>query len=116
MHRDSNSQTTLDHHLVDALFEVVPEDWRAFRLTVAPPATAGAPPVIALFNPDRADAVGAPGAEVERLVGEIIAVLEREKRPWPQLSYSGHLEEDGEWRLRIVAPLPADAGSSSPPA
>lgn len=102
-------QTTIDRHLIDALFEVVPEDWQAFRLTVSPPQEAGAAPLIALFNPDISGAEGVPGAEVERLIGELVALLARENRQWPQISYSGHLGADGEWRLRIVAPLPADA-------
>lgn len=114
------SQTALDHHLIDALFDVVPEEWRAFRLTVAPAPEAGSPPVIALFNPDVAGAEGVPGPEVARLIGEIVAVLERENRPWPQLSYSGSLGDDGEWRLRIVAPLPGETapgetGPGEPP-
>lgn len=100
------NQTTLDHRLVDALFEAVPEDWRAFRFTVTPPAEAGAAPVLALFNPDVAGAEGVPGEEVRAVVGEIVALLAEGGRAWPQLSYSGHLGEDGEWRLRIVAPLP----------
>lgn len=106
------AQTTLDHHLIEALFEVVPEDWQAFRLTVTPSGEEGAKPQLALFNPDVAGAEGVPGAEVERLVGEIVALFAASGKPWPQLSYSGHLgEEDGEWRLRIVAPLPGESAS-----
>ncbi|MFS8036543.1 hypothetical protein ACI7BZ_06170 [Xanthobacter sp. AM11] len=105
----SVNQTSLDHRLVDALFEVVPEDWRAFRLTVTPPAEAGAAPGVALVNPDVAGAEGVPGDAVRAIVGEIVALLAQAGRPWPQLSYSGSLGEDGEWRLRIVAPLPEQA-------
>ncbi|MCG5233974.1 hypothetical protein [Xanthobacter oligotrophicus] len=102
----TNNQTALDHHLIEALFEVVPEDWQAFRFTVTPAAAEGAPPVLALFNPDVAGAEGTPSAQVRDLVGQIVALLAEGGRPWPQLTYSGHLGADGEWRLRVVAPLP----------
>lgn len=99
-------QTTLDSRLIDALFEVVPEDWRAFRFTVTPAEAEGAPPVLALFNPDVAEAEGTPSDDVRAIVGEIVALLGREKRSWPQLSYTGALDGNDEWRLHIVAPVP----------
>lgn len=102
------SQISVDRALVDAIFEILPEDWRSFRLLITPPETSEAAPDITLVNPDVAGAEAVPGAEVERLVGELVALLAHENRPWPHISYSGHLGADGEWRMRIVAPLPAE--------
>lgn len=110
----NSARSHLDQHLINALFDVVPEDWRAFRLTVMPAREGGGAPRLALLNPDVADADGTPGAEVERLVGELVALLAHENRPWPHISYSGHLGADGEWRMRIVAPLPAEEAPPAP--
>lgn len=107
------AQAGLDHRLIEALFEVIPEDWRAFRLTVTPGAAAGAAPVLALFNPDVAGTEGTPSEVVRTIAAEVLALLAADDRQLPQLSYSGHLDADGEWHLRIIAPLPA---RGSPPA
>ncbi|MCK0195942.1 hypothetical protein MWN34_03355 [Ancylobacter sp. 6x-1] len=101
-----SDHAAIDRRLVDALFDIVPDDWKAFRLSIRPPEAEDGPLRLAVVNPDVAGADAVPDAPLRAAADELAAFLAREGRAWEVLSYSGHLGADDEWHLKIVVPLP----------
>lgn len=98
-------QTALDRKIVDELFEIVPEDWNAFVMSVEP-ASEGGVPAITILNPDVAEAEVEPSEVIRSNVGELVAFLAKEGRKWERLVYQAFVDPEGAWRLKIVAPIP----------
>jgi hypothetical protein len=100
-------QSALDRKIVDELFEIVPEDWTAFVMTVEPRADLdGGGQAISILHPEEAGAEVAPTAPIREAVAGLAAFFAREGRTWERLTYTAQADEAGTWRLKISAPLP----------
>jgi hypothetical protein len=100
-------QAAIDRKIVDELFEIVPEDWDAFVMTIEPrTGLDGDGFAITVLHPERADAEATPSQAIREHVTELAAFLARENRKWERLTYAAAVDSEGTWRLKITAPLP----------
>lgn len=99
-------QSAIDRKILDELFEIVPDEWDAFLLTVEPRKSDGGGQIITIVNPDVAGASLSPTPAIRGEVAKLAAFLARERRQWERLSYAAFADEAGTWRVKITAPLP----------
>jgi hypothetical protein len=99
-------QSTIDRAILDELFEIVPDEWDAFLLSVEPRKVDGGGQIVTIVNPDVAGAKIPPSAEIRAQIAKLVAFFAREKRVWERLTYAAHADEAGTWRVKITAPLP----------
>ena len=100
-------QSAIDRKIVDELFDIVPDDWNAFLMSIEPRrGLDGGGFVISIVNPDVAGAEVMPTPTIRSGVVELATFFTRQALTWERLTYAGHLDEQGAWRLKITAPLP----------
>lgn len=109
-------QSEIDRKILDELFEIVPDEWDAFLLSVEPRKVDGGGQVVTLVNPDVAGATVPVTATLRGQVARLVAFFGREKRSWERLTYAAFADEAGTWRVKITAPLPPPAPSAPPAA
>lgn len=100
-------QSALDRKIIDELFEIVPEEWTSFVMTVEPRAGLdGGGQAISILHPEEAGAEVEPTPTIREAVDGLAAFFAREGRTWERLTYTAQADEAGTWRLKISAPLP----------
>ena len=109
-------QSAIDRKILDELFEIVPDEWDAFLLTVEPRKSDGGGQIVTIVNPDVAGASLSPTPVIRGEIAKLAAFLARERRQWERLTYAAFADEAGTWRVKITAPLPPPAPSAPPAA
>jgi hypothetical protein len=99
-------QSALDREILDELFEIVPDEWDAFLLSVEPRKLDGDGQIVTIVNPDVAGAEIPATEAIRACVAKLAAFFAREKRSWERLTYAAFADEAGTWRVKITAPLP----------
>jgi hypothetical protein len=102
-------QSAIDRAMLDELFEIVPDEWDAFLLSIEPRKVDGGGQIVTIVNPDVDGAKISPTAGIRAQVAKLVAFLAREKRAWERLTYAAHADEAGTWRVKITVPLPPPA-------
>jgi hypothetical protein len=102
-------QSAIDREILDELFEIVPDEWDAFLLTVEPRKVDGDGQIVSIVNPDVAGAEIPVTEAIRGHVAKLAEFFSREKREWERLTYAAFADEAGTWRVKITAPLPPPA-------
>ena len=106
-------QSAIDREILDELFEIVPDEWDAFLLSVEPRKLDGDGQIVSIVNPDVAGAEIPVSDAIRKLIVKLAAFFEREKRTWERLTYAAFADESGTWRVKITAPLPPPAAPAA---
>ncbi|MDK9695569.1 MAG: hypothetical protein OEL76_04200 [Siculibacillus sp.] len=100
-------QRDLDQKIVDEIFAILPEEWTAFQVVIEPRRDLdGGGQIVTVRHPETEGADVEASDDLRAAIGDLVAWFASVERRWDVLTYAGHVDQSGMWRLKIKAPLP----------
>jgi hypothetical protein len=94
----------IDEKIVDELFDIVPEDWTSFVLTIT---SDGSKIALDLSNTEEDEDIE-PSETLHAACLELAAFLKQQEQEWETIRYEAALQDDGDWSMTITVPLLED--------